>query len=75
MKNYANRIEVNPKIMLGKPIIKGTRIPVYVILDLLAQGYNTKKVLSEYPDLKMEDIAGALQFAAEMTRFDERIHA
>ena len=49
---YYKRIEINPKIMLGKPIIKGTRIPVYVVLSLLSEGYDIEKVIEEYPDLK-----------------------
>ncbi len=75
MKDYRDRIEVNPKIMLGKPVIKGTRIPVYVILNLLAEGYTVGRIRKEYPDLTAEDIAGTLQFASHMTQFDEEIHA
>lgn len=75
MKDYRNKIEINPKIMLGKPIIKGTRIPVYVVLNLLAEGYTTEKIKREYPDLTPEDIAGALQFASDMVSFEEEIHA
>lgn len=46
-----NRIEINPKIMMGKPVIKGTRIPVYVILNLLAERYDFKKIIQEYSDI------------------------
>ena len=66
-----NRIEINPNIMLGKPVIKGTRIPVYVILNLFAEGYTSKDIQKEYPDLTKEDITAALQFASLMTRFEE----
>lgn len=52
-------IEVNPKIMAGKPVIKGTRIPVYLVLDLLAAGYGTKEIIREYPQLKARDIMAA----------------
>lgn len=75
MKDYRARIEINPKIMLGKPVIKGTRIPVYVVLNLLAEGYTIDKIRREYPDLTSEDIAGALQFASDMVSFEEEIHA
>jgi uncharacterized protein (DUF433 family) len=61
------RIVINPKIMRGKPVIRGTRIPVYVILNLLAEGYDYKKIIREYPDLKKEDILAAIEYAAKVT--------
>ncbi|OIO44462.1 MAG: antitoxin [Candidatus Nealsonbacteria bacterium CG_4_10_14_0_8_um_filter_35_10] len=66
-----NRIEINPKIMMGKPIIKGTRIPVYVILNLLAEGYDFEKIIKEYPDLTRQDILAAITYAAKITKFRE----
>lgn len=69
--NHIDRIEINPKIILGKPVIKGTRIPVYVILNLLAEGYYFKKIKKEYPDLTDEDILAALRFASLTTQFEE----
>ena len=45
------RIEVNPKILCGKPVIKGTRIPVYLILELLSAGYDFKRIIKAYPTL------------------------
>jgi len=66
-----NRIEINPKIMMGKPVIKGTRIPVYLILNLLAEGYDFKKILKEYPDLTSQDILAAISYAAKITKFRE----
>ena len=45
------RIIVNPKVMVGKPVIRGTRIPVYLILELLASGMTEKELLQEYPAL------------------------
>jgi len=68
---YFNRIEINPAIMMGKPVIKGTRIPVYVILNLLAQGYDEKKIRKELPDITKEDILAVLHFAALTTQFEE----
>lgn len=58
----AERIEVNPKILAGKPVIKGTRIPVYLILELLAAGYNFKRIMKAYPALKEEDIRAAVEY-------------
>lgn len=68
-----NNIEINPKIMMGKPVVKGTRIPVYVILNLLAEGYSFDKILKEYPDLTNQDIFAVLEYAARVTRFRDLV--
>lgn len=65
--NYHNRITIDPRIMLGKPVIRGTRIPVYVILNLLGEGYRAADIIKEYPDLKRADIVAALKFATLTT--------
>lgn len=70
-KEYLDRIEINPKILLGKPVIKGTRIPVYVILDLIAERSTMEEILEYYPSLKEEDIIAALKFGAEAARYRE----
>lgn len=59
------RIEINPKICNGKPVIKGTRIPVSVILEQLAEGESWDKILVSYPELTREDIHAALHYAKE----------
>ena len=64
-------IEVNPKIMCGKPVIKGTRIPIYIILELLAAGYSFDRILEAYPTLTKEDITAALEYAAAVTKHEE----
>lgn len=75
-KKVFNRIEVNPKVMVGKPVIAGTRIPVYLILDLLAQGYTIRRILKAYPVLCQEDIEAALEFAGmRMKREEAFFHA
>lgn len=61
---YADRIQINPAIMDGMPCIRGTRIPVQVILDYLAEGVTTEKILQEYPHLTLEDIRAALGFGS-----------
>ena len=68
---YYERIEINPQIMLGKPVIRGTRIPVYVILNLLGEGADFHKIIQQYPDLTKEDILASLKFAAQFTQFEE----
>ncbi len=65
----ANRIEVNPKVMLGKPVIRGTRIPVESILRKLSEGATEADLLDAYPRLTPEDIKAALAYAADMRRF------
>lgn len=66
------RIEINPDVMAGKPVIEGTRIPVEKIINLLAQGLSTEDILQEYPHLEEEDVKAALQYAAE-TLEDESV--
>ena len=58
------RIEMNPKVMVGKPIIKGTRIPVELIVRMMAQGIPENDILQEYPRLHPDDIRAALVYAA-----------
>lgn len=68
MGNYLKRIEITPKILLGKPVFKGTRIPLYVVLDLLAEGTSVKKIIKLYPDLTEEDIWAAIRFASDTAK-------
>jgi uncharacterized protein (DUF433 family) len=65
------RIEVNPKILSGKPVIKGTRIPVYLILELLSAGYDFKRIIKAYPTLTEEDIKAAVNYAAQIVKNEE----
>jgi len=64
VNQYEKRIVVNPKIMVGKPIIKGTRITVEFILRLMAQGMTEKEILENYTHLKKQDIKAVLEYAA-----------
>lgn len=67
-KEIGNRIIIDEKIMHGKPVVKGTRIPVYIVLNLLAGGMKLNAVLLEYPDLRKEDIFACLQYAAHLAQ-------
>lgn len=58
-------VEVNPKIMMGKPVIKGTRITVEMVLESLSAGESVENLLEAYPNLSREAILAALSFAAE----------
>ncbi len=62
------RISVDPNVCFGKPCIRGTRIWVSLILDLLASGLSEADVLKEYPQLQPEDIRAAMAYGAEMAR-------
>ena len=64
MSNLLNRITINPEQCGGRPCIRGMRIRVVDVLDLLAAGLSTEQVLEELPDLEPEDITAALKFAA-----------
>ena len=57
-------IEINPKVMLGKPVIRGTRIPVELILRKLGEGATEQELLDAYPNLEAEDIRSAIAHAA-----------
>jgi len=59
----AERIELNPRVCNGKPVIRGTRIPVTVILEQLAEGEPWQRLVADYPELTQEDIQAALQYA------------
>ena len=66
-----NRIEVDPKIMLGKPVIRGTRITVELILRKLGEGATEHDLLEAYPQLKKEDIQAAMTYAADTLAHEE----
>jgi uncharacterized protein (DUF433 family) len=61
----AIRITRNPQILRGKPIIRGTRVPVYLIVDFVANGMTPAQIVEDYPDLTLEDVEAALAFAAQ----------
>lgn len=68
-----NRITYNPKILGGKPIIKGTRISVEFILELLASGMTPDEIVGEYPKITRRDILAVLDFAAKTIKREELI--
>jgi uncharacterized protein (DUF433 family) len=65
MKSYHNRIYINPDIMLGKLVIKGTRIPVELIVRKIGEGALTEDLLDAYPNITKEDIQAAVLYAAD----------
>jgi len=62
--NWEERIQVDPSILVGKPVIKGTRLAVELIIDLLAQGWTEKQILESYPGITHEDIQACLAYAS-----------
>ena len=64
-------IELNPRVMLGKPVIRGTRIPVELILRKLSQGGTKAALLDAYPQLTREDIHAAMRYAADTVAHEE----
>ena len=68
-----DRIEINPKVMLGKPIIRGTRIPVEIIVRRMSEGMTEKELLEAYPNLKDGDVAAALRYAADVIANEETV--
>jgi uncharacterized protein (DUF433 family) len=67
-ENLLSRISIDPNICFGKPCIRGHRIWVSLILDLLAGGTTIEELLEEYPGLEREDILACIAYAAEVTR-------
>ena len=68
-----DRIEINPKVMLGKPVIRGTRLTVELILRKLAEGAHETDLLEAYPRLTKEDIQSAIRYAADTLAHEETV--
>ena len=66
-----DRIEINPKVMLGKPVIRGTRLTVELILRKLGEGASERQLLDAYPRLTSEDIRAAISYAADVLSHEE----
>lgn len=71
--NWQERIVVDPGILVGKPVIKGTRLAVEFIVDLLAQGWSEPEILKNYPGLTREDIRASLAYASA-TLHEKRVY-
>ena len=71
--NWEDRIAVDPKVLVGKPVIKGTRIAVEFIVDLLGRGWTVDLILREYDHLKAEDIQACLAYASDVLK-SERVY-
>ena len=72
---YKDKITTDPAIMLGKPVIKGTRITVELILKTLFEGASVEDVMDIYPHLKREDVLAALAYASDVLAHEETLDA
>jgi uncharacterized protein (DUF433 family) len=68
---WQERITLDPAVLVGKPVIKGTRLAVELIIDLLAQGWSEAEILRNYPGLQPEDIRACLMYAGEIMRMEK----
>lgn len=69
--NWQEHITVHPDVLVGKPVIKGTRLSVDFILGLLAQGWPEKEILRNYPGISGDDIRACLAYASETLRLEK----
>ena len=70
---HADRIVVDPKILAGKPVVRGTRVSVEFVVDLLAAGWSHVQILASYPHLSEEDIRACLAYAIELLH-EEKVY-
>jgi uncharacterized protein (DUF433 family) len=75
MARAHERIEINPEVMLGKPVIRGTRVPVELILHKLSEGASENDLLDGYPGLTTADIRAAIAYAADAVAHEEILPA
>jgi uncharacterized protein (DUF433 family) len=69
--NWRERISIDPGVLVGKPVVKGTRLAVDFVIDLLAQGWGETEILANYPGLTREDIQACLSYASEVIRAEK----
>jgi len=71
--NWEERIEINPSVLVGKPVIRGTRLAVEFIVELLANGWTEQQVIENYPGITHDDISACLHYATDMLK-SERVY-
>ncbi len=69
--SWQERIIVDPDILVGKPVIKGTRLAVEFVVDLLAQGWSEDEILRNYPGINQDDTRACLSYASELLRAEK----
>jgi uncharacterized protein (DUF433 family) len=68
---WEDRIVASPDVLVGKPVVKGTRLSVEFIVDLLAEGWTQEQILDNYPNLTAADIRACLAYASELLHFEK----
>lgn len=71
--NWRERIAVSPDVLAGKPVVRGTRISVELVIEQLAAGWSVEDILGNHPTLSAEDVSACLAYTAELLR-DERVY-
>ena len=69
--SWKDRIVLDPDVLAGKPIVRGTRVAVELVLELLAQGWTYRRVLDNYPQLSREDLLAALAYARDCLKVEK----
>ena len=70
---WRERISIDPAILVGKPVIKGTRLAVEFLLELMAEGWSAEQILDNYPPLAAEDLRAVLHYASETLKREPRL--
>jgi uncharacterized protein (DUF433 family) len=69
---WQDHIQVNPRVAFGKPVVAGTRIPVYMVLELVEAGYTPQQIIADYyPTLTEEDVRACIHYATELAKNEE----
>jgi uncharacterized protein (DUF433 family) len=71
--SWEERITLDPKVLVGKPVIRGTRLAVEFIMELLANNWSEQQIIENYPGITHEDISACLHYATEMLK-SERVY-
>ncbi len=74
MTDRRTRIVIDPQVLVGKPVVKGTRISVELIIDLLARGYTVEQIRQQYDHITNEDVQACLAYASDVLR-SEKVYA
>jgi uncharacterized protein (DUF433 family) len=71
--NWRNHIESTPSVLRGKPRVRGTRIPVSLVLGYLAAGHTAEQIIAEFPGLSQDQVAACLDYARDLSEFEVAI--
>ena len=69
--DWSERITIDPDVLVGKPVVKGTRISVELVIDLLARGYTKEQIIQQYDHVSVEDIQACLAYASDVLRSEK----